>query len=164
MPISYREKIRAIPGVEEVSAYQWFGGVYKDPANFFACLMCLQIQSPDLYLFDATGKGLALAQICAGNCKQIGPSFVGAAGTYYIAVAQFGSLAFAGPDLIWLSNTTLARAPDGPGAANPITSWGGTPQFFTPINYQINLSGVSFCSGATPAHLHTWGSLKQIYR
>ena len=36
MPISYREKIRAISGVEEVSAYQWFGGVYKDPANFFA--------------------------------------------------------------------------------------------------------------------------------
>jgi putative ABC transport system permease protein len=36
MPISYREKIRTIPGVEEVSAYQWFGGVYKDPANFFA--------------------------------------------------------------------------------------------------------------------------------
>ena len=36
MPISYREKIRSIPGVEEVSAYQWFGGVYKDPANFFA--------------------------------------------------------------------------------------------------------------------------------
>src|ERR1700733_1423510 len=36
MPISYREKIRAIPGVEEVSAYQWFGGIYKDPANFFA--------------------------------------------------------------------------------------------------------------------------------
>jgi putative ABC transport system permease protein len=36
MPISYRDKIRSIPGVEEVSAYQWFGGVYKDPANFFA--------------------------------------------------------------------------------------------------------------------------------
>src|SRR5437870_7157335 len=36
MPISYREKIRAIPGVEEVSTYQWYGGVYKDPANFFA--------------------------------------------------------------------------------------------------------------------------------
>jgi putative ABC transport system permease protein len=36
MPIAYRDKIRAIPGVEEVSAYQWFGGVYKDPANFFA--------------------------------------------------------------------------------------------------------------------------------
>src|SRR5437867_3467038 len=36
MPISYRERIRRVPGVEEVMANQWFGGVYKDPANFFA--------------------------------------------------------------------------------------------------------------------------------
>src|SRR5262245_14961532 len=36
MPISYRERIRQTPGVEQVTASQWFGGVYKDPANFFA--------------------------------------------------------------------------------------------------------------------------------
>ena len=35
IPIAYRDRIRQIPGVEEVSVYQWFGGVYKDPANFF---------------------------------------------------------------------------------------------------------------------------------
>src|SRR5204863_2622419 len=36
LPISYREKIRQVPGVTEVSAYQWVGGIYKDPSNFFA--------------------------------------------------------------------------------------------------------------------------------
>jgi putative ABC transport system permease protein len=36
LPISYRDKIRQVPGVKEVSAYQWVGGIYKDPANFFA--------------------------------------------------------------------------------------------------------------------------------
>lgn len=36
MPIAHRERIRSIPGVEQVVASQWFGGVYKDPANFFA--------------------------------------------------------------------------------------------------------------------------------
>src|SRR6476646_4303242 len=36
MPIAYREKIKQIPGVEQVGASQWFGGEYKDPANFFA--------------------------------------------------------------------------------------------------------------------------------
>src|SRR5438034_5461285 len=36
MPISYRERIRQVSGVEEVIANQWFGGIYKDPANFFA--------------------------------------------------------------------------------------------------------------------------------
>ncbi len=36
MPISYRQQIRQTPGVENVTASQWFGGIYKDPANFFA--------------------------------------------------------------------------------------------------------------------------------
>src|ERR1043165_547863 len=36
LPLAYREKIRHVPGVTEVSAYQWVGGIYKDPANFFA--------------------------------------------------------------------------------------------------------------------------------
>ena len=36
MPIAYRDRIRQVPGVKEVSAYQWVGGIYKDPANFFA--------------------------------------------------------------------------------------------------------------------------------
>jgi putative ABC transport system permease protein len=36
IPISYRDRIRQVAGVEEVSTYQWYGGVYKDPANFFA--------------------------------------------------------------------------------------------------------------------------------
>src|SRR3989442_3443637 len=36
MPIAYRDRIRQMPGVKEVSAYQWVSGIYKDPANFFA--------------------------------------------------------------------------------------------------------------------------------
>jgi putative ABC transport system permease protein len=36
MPIAYRERIRQMPGVEKAVAVQWFGGIYKDPANFFA--------------------------------------------------------------------------------------------------------------------------------
>jgi putative ABC transport system permease protein len=38
MPEAYREKIKRIPGVREVMAQQWFGGVYKDnrPENLFA--------------------------------------------------------------------------------------------------------------------------------
>lgn len=40
MPISYEAKIRQVPGVETVMAYQWFGGVYKDPQNFFARFAC----------------------------------------------------------------------------------------------------------------------------
>lgn len=38
LPISYRERIRQVPGVAEVSVFQWFGGTYKDARdmrNFF---------------------------------------------------------------------------------------------------------------------------------
>src|SRR5262245_9429512 len=36
MPIAHRARIQQVPGVEYVSPTQWFGGIYKDPANFFA--------------------------------------------------------------------------------------------------------------------------------
>ncbi len=36
MPLYYREKIRAVPGVTTVSISNWFGGIYKEPKNFFA--------------------------------------------------------------------------------------------------------------------------------
>ncbi|MCR9247210.1 MAG: ABC transporter permease [bacterium] len=36
LPDSYESKIKNVPGVEEVVRFQWFGGVYQDPSNFFA--------------------------------------------------------------------------------------------------------------------------------
>src|SRR5690348_16236013 len=38
MPISYRQRILQVPGVREAMVSQWFGGVYKEPKNFFARL------------------------------------------------------------------------------------------------------------------------------
>jgi putative ABC transport system permease protein len=36
LPESYQTKIEAVEGVEEVAKWQWFGGIYRDPSNFFA--------------------------------------------------------------------------------------------------------------------------------
>jgi putative ABC transport system permease protein len=36
LPISYRPRIAQVAGVEDVSAFQWFGGIYIEPKNFFA--------------------------------------------------------------------------------------------------------------------------------
>jgi putative ABC transport system permease protein len=36
MPISHGEAIKSTPGVQDVTWANWFGGVYKDPQNFFA--------------------------------------------------------------------------------------------------------------------------------
>ena len=36
MPTSHAEAIRSTPGVRDITWANWFGGVYKDPRNFFA--------------------------------------------------------------------------------------------------------------------------------
>ena len=38
LPLAYQQKIENIPGVEEVSYANWFGGVYIDKSNFFSRL------------------------------------------------------------------------------------------------------------------------------
>ena len=35
LPLSYRDKIGAIPGVKAITHNHWFGGVYQDEKNFF---------------------------------------------------------------------------------------------------------------------------------
>ncbi len=35
LPFSYRDRLRRIPGVREVTFASWFGGVYRDEKNFF---------------------------------------------------------------------------------------------------------------------------------
>ena len=36
LPLSYKDKIREIDGVKEISYGNWFAGIYKDEKNFFA--------------------------------------------------------------------------------------------------------------------------------
>src|SRR5947209_15276564 len=35
MPTSHGDVIRSTPGVQDVTFANWFGGIYKDPKNFF---------------------------------------------------------------------------------------------------------------------------------
>src|SRR5262245_34585509 len=46
MPSSHAETIRTTPGVRDVTWANWFGGIYKDPQNFFAQLAI----EPESYL------------------------------------------------------------------------------------------------------------------
>lgn len=36
LPQTYKERIRAVDGVRDLSWANWFGGIYKEPKNFFA--------------------------------------------------------------------------------------------------------------------------------
>ncbi len=46
LPVSYQPRIQQTPGVELVSHQTWFGGIYQDPANFFANIAV----EPDTFL------------------------------------------------------------------------------------------------------------------
>ena len=35
LPLAYAQKIKSVPGVDDLSWSNWFGGIYKDPKNFF---------------------------------------------------------------------------------------------------------------------------------
>jgi len=49
LPVSYEGKIRSVPGVEETCRWNWFGGYYQDPSNFFAQFAVSQEKLLDLY-------------------------------------------------------------------------------------------------------------------
>ena len=38
LPLSYEQRIAAIPGVAATAHQSWFGGIYQDPKNFFASI------------------------------------------------------------------------------------------------------------------------------
>ncbi|MDP3297470.1 MAG: ABC transporter permease [Thermodesulfovibrionia bacterium] len=49
LPLSYKDKIRQIPGVKIVSYGSWFGGVYIDEKNFFPNFVVDSISYLELY-------------------------------------------------------------------------------------------------------------------
>jgi putative ABC transport system permease protein len=36
LPLTYKQRVAAIPGVQQTVIQAWFGGIYRDPKNFFA--------------------------------------------------------------------------------------------------------------------------------
>jgi putative ABC transport system permease protein len=57
LPLAYRDRIAAVPGVELATPYCWYGGVYKDESNFFANFATdarlLRAYGPELAMSDA---------------------------------------------------------------------------------------------------------------
>ena len=49
LPISYGDRIAQVPGVREVTHANWFGGIYRDPKNFFAQMAVDPATYLDLY-------------------------------------------------------------------------------------------------------------------
>ncbi len=70
IPIYYREKIRAVPGVVHVVPMTWFGGKYKDdkPENFFAQFAT----DPDEYFDVAADKVMPADQLATWKRDRAG--------------------------------------------------------------------------------------------
>ncbi len=49
LPLSYPEKIVRVDGVEQACKWQWFGGYYQDPGNFFAQFAVDQEEMLEMY-------------------------------------------------------------------------------------------------------------------
>jgi putative ABC transport system permease protein len=54
LPMSYRERLLAVPGVRAVTWADWFGGIYQDPKNFFAQFAVDPESYLDVYRTDMT--------------------------------------------------------------------------------------------------------------
>jgi putative ABC transport system permease protein len=70
LPIYYRDKIRAVPGVVHVVPMSWFGGTYKDdrPENYFAQFGT----DPDEYFDVAADKVMPSDQLAAWKRDRAG--------------------------------------------------------------------------------------------
>lgn len=49
LPLSYRQRIANIPGVDAVASLSWFGGIYQDPKNYFATMPVVPEEFLDMY-------------------------------------------------------------------------------------------------------------------
>jgi len=131
----------------------------------FVQLNCVVNGGPNVYLFDASGNGVFVNETCqAGEKTLLAPNVSLAPGTYYVGVAFSGIAAQSAAGSIWLSGFPGQRAPDGPGAAQPLIGWAGAP-IVQPLNpYHLTLNFMGYCGAPVPAKRQTWGSVKAHYR
>jgi hypothetical protein len=120
-----------------------------DKNSFYAAIQPLAaIADPDIWLFDSSGIGIAHNATVQGGACSITSALVPSNGTYYLGVSSSGALAQSAGGDIWNGGNFAGQyAPDGAGAAQPLTGWGGTPMNDL-MNYSITLTGADF---ATPA-------------
>jgi putative ABC transport system permease protein len=74
LPLSYRDQIAKVPGVEKVSYAHWFGAYYVDPKNFFANFAVDHETFFDLYpevVLDSTELAAFKSEKTAVICGQI---------------------------------------------------------------------------------------------
>jgi len=122
-----------------------------------------------VWLFDLTGKGIVMNDDSSATNGQstiggaTGSPLVTANGLYYLAISEFQHTPFdVSSQQLWLfpqASAIVQAAPDGPGAANPLTGWTGATS--TLGAYVLTCTGVcstgcyANCDGSTSIPLLT---------
>lgn len=135
-----------------------------DPAQFRASTVGLIDFDSQLYLFDESGKGITFNDDdpgITGSWSIISGVHVPAPGTYYLAITKWDKDPTSVSGAIWMDEpTTVERAADGPGAANPLTSWdlGGVGRTG---DYSILVRGAKFSAeGFTLAPVSSYNRIR----
>jgi hypothetical protein len=116
-----------------------------DPANFSATTIGGATFDTQLWLFRPNGLGVTANDDAGGGVQsRITGQFVTSPGVYALGISRFNRDAVdAGGQLIWNSTPFgTERAPDGPGAANPLAGWLGATA--GPVPYSIFITGATF--------------------
>lgn len=133
-------------------------------AGFSANISCTVTTERDLWLFDSNGYGVSLNDSCTGGWVFINGAFGSADGQYYLAISSTEDEALSTSGTIWDPPFASGqRAPDGPGAADPLTGW-STYNFMAVEPYLITIEGGEFCEDAVAVETISWDSAKSIYR
>jgi hypothetical protein len=125
-----------------------------DKANFRAAISPLAATvDPDIWLFNANGFGISANNTVTGGQAWVTGANVPSNGMYYLAISSDMASALSAGGAIWNPVYVYTeRAPDGPGAAQAITGWGGNP-VNDMTSYTVQLTGAGFCEVPEPGSL-----------
>jgi hypothetical protein len=144
--------ITQINGTHTADDVDMYAICIPDPAAFSATTVGGATWDTQLWLFNANGLGVVFNDDnpAGGLQSRITGALVPAAGTYYLAISRYDRDAQNCSDAaIWADTPfNTERAPDGPGAAGRVGSWGGATA--AGGAYSIFLTGVR---DATPVSL-----------
>lgn len=118
-----------------------------DPSNFGATTVGNASFDTQLFLFDMNGMGVVFDDDANASVTQstITGALVPAPGIYFLAISIYDRDARdASGNEIWADSPFVGqRAPDGPGAGNPLAGWTGGAQN-DGGNYVIEMRGADF--------------------
>ena len=139
----------------------------NDPVNFVATTDGGTAADTRLMLFAMDGTGITYNDDSPSGGLQstITGVFLTDPGQYMLAIVEYSKDAQNAAGLaIWASSPfSEERAPDGPGAADPVLAMWEVDSN-TERDYTIFLTGTSFCDGPISVEGTTWGSVKALYR